>query len=158
MMQWAATMCVSVCLEARNLPSIPPQHNLQSVDAAEAAWEAEAREFGKWRWGRPAPHYSHQFRHRFSSSLSNCSLSHCSSSGGGGGSFLSRAFSKGQSSGSLKGKSKGVVPLVPDSGSDETDESLEQQLQSVLPQAVAHYVNSRMRYDVFLQFRDMLVA
>jgi hypothetical protein len=52
-----------------------------------------------------------------------------------------------------KGKGKGNgVGVVPDGGDREAEE--------VLPQAVcvAHYVNRRMRYDTFLQLRDMLAA
>jgi hypothetical protein len=148
----------------------------------------EAQEFGDWRWGRPAPHYtgsrsssggsqSSGFGGGSSSGSSfgtsyGCSSSSSSSGGSsmGGSSFLSRAVSSafsvgvgggggGSSSSSLLGKKlpgmgKGGVGMgvVPDGGDAEAAS-----LDQLLPQAVAHYVNRRMRYDVFLHFRDMLV-
>lgn len=139
----------------------------------QTAAEAEAQEFGDWRWGRPAPHYTASRSSSGGSQSSSGSFgtsygSSSSSSGGmGGASFLSRAVSSAfggsnsnnNNSSSLLGKASTIKPahamvgcVVPDGGDAEAAS-----LDQLLPQAVAHYVNRRMRYDVFLQFRDMLV-
>ena len=141
----------------------------------QSAADAEAQEFGDWRWGRPAPHYTASRSSSGGSQSSSGSFgtsygsSSSSSSGGmGGASFLSRAVSSAfggsssnnnNNSSSLLGKASTIKPahamvgcVVPDGGDAEAAS-----LDQLLPQAVAHYVNRRMRYDVFLQFRDMLV-
>ncbi len=136
--------------KGRDFLTLPPSNTTStSHHHQQTAAEVEAHEFGDWRWGRPAPHYHD------AAGMGTGMGSSASSMGSSGSSFLSRAVS------SAFGSSKGM--MVPDGGDAEAEAAaaaclLGQGGQHLLPQAVAYYVNHRMRFDTFLQLREMLAA